>query len=76
MPQSKRRYTLSSQDKLNTLQLLIIDEVSMHGGIKFATTVPQTSSATEGQGDEATFGDVSILAVEDPFQQQIFNLPW
>ena len=71
-----------TQDKLNTLrtklsnlQLLIIDEISMVGS-NMLLQIHKRLQQLKGKGDEATFGDVSILAVGDLFQLQPVAQPY
>ena len=63
-----------TQDKLNTLrtklsnlQLLIIDEVSMVGS-NMLLQIHKRLQQLKGKGDDATFGNISILAVGDLYQ--------
>jgi DNA replication protein DnaC len=63
-----------TQDKLNTLrtklsnlQLLIIDEISMVGS-NMLLQIHKRLQQLKGKGDDATFGDISILAVGDLYQ--------
>ena len=71
-----------TQDKLNTLrtklsnlQLLIIDEISMVGS-NMLLQIHKRLQQLKGKGDEATFGDLSILAVGDLFQLQPVAQPY
>ena len=52
--------------KLSNLQLLIIDEISMVGS-NMLLQIHKRLQQLKGKGDEATFGDLSILAVGDLF---------
>ena len=70
-----------TQDKLNTLrtklsslQLLIIDEISMVGS-NMLLQIHKRLQQLKGKGDDTTFGNISILGVGDLYQLRTVAQP-